>query len=156
MHGKIGFRDLARVASAEWKDATPETKAEFEVLAQQDELRYQRELVEYKQARDRQEKKRRSETPLPAVVSCTFQEAMLTNKGFVPAAAARPCMANVTFPPFRLDTLEASIIQARRLFSTSSPSSPSLLATFRAPTIAELASQLDQDSQEVFIRAMLH
>ena len=47
-HGKISFTDLARMISREWKKVTPERKAQCICLANQDKLRYLKEMDEWR------------------------------------------------------------------------------------------------------------
>ena len=48
-HGKVGFGELAKTVAAKWKVIDASTKKEFDRLAQQEKLRYQQKLVEWKQ-----------------------------------------------------------------------------------------------------------
>ena len=47
-HGKIGFAELGRTISRNWKNVTPEQKEYYLELARQDKQRYLREMEEWK------------------------------------------------------------------------------------------------------------
>lgn len=48
-HGKIGFKDLAKVISARWKAVTVDQMVHYATLANRDKLRYRDQMFEYKQ-----------------------------------------------------------------------------------------------------------
>lgn len=52
-HGKIGFRDMAKLIGGKWKQIDAVTKAKFEAAAAQDKLRHEREMAAFKQQKKR-------------------------------------------------------------------------------------------------------
>lgn len=51
-HGKISFAELARKISYEWKHITPDRKAHYAQLANQDKVRYMHEMEEWRREQD--------------------------------------------------------------------------------------------------------
>jgi hypothetical protein len=47
LHGKIGFRELAKLVGQRWKQLTPERKKYYQDLAKQDLFRHKRAMEEY-------------------------------------------------------------------------------------------------------------
>lgn len=54
-HGKISFKGLARVVSANWKVTTPQERNYYQSLAAADKLRYKKEMKEWKEKIEQQQ-----------------------------------------------------------------------------------------------------
>ena len=173
--GKIGFRELAREVSSQWKATSPEDKAPFEAMAEADKQRHQREMAEYNMWLKEQEDKERAASALEA--------SRTTGATAIAALGTRHASPKTTPPQHKASRAVASsvpLVTPSSVHAVTPP--PSTTYTFlnlappstgsmdqlfrqisrqlvapppRQPTVADLAAQLDPASQELLIRALL-
>uniref|UniRef100_A0A7S3L652 HMG box domain-containing protein n=1 Tax=Amphora coffeiformis TaxID=265554 RepID=A0A7S3L652_9STRA len=72
-HGKMGFQEMAKAISAQWKAANDETKNYFKVFAEEDMRRYKAEKKIYEQRRKLAGRKQ-AEPVRPTIVSFNPQD----------------------------------------------------------------------------------
>ena len=72
-HGKMGFQEMARTISTQWKAATEETKDYFKVFAEEDMRRYKKEKKIYEQRRKLLVERKQAE-PMRSTIVPSFRQ----------------------------------------------------------------------------------
>jgi len=124
-HGKLGFAEMARFISAQWKQTTMEQRAPLQQLAAQDKQRYQREMAHWKQQqREREQEREREQKQTQNHQShSTCQNNVMDTHFPVSMPTAMTC-TNTT----PLENAATLLLQQR--IDSSAMSSQAMLATF--------------------------
>lgn len=64
-HGKIGFADLGKAVSTKWRTITADQMVHYASLANADKIRYQNEMVEFREALQKETSRRLATLPVP-------------------------------------------------------------------------------------------
>lgn len=167
-HGKIGFADLARMIAAKWKSLSKEDRASFDAKAAADKDRYLREMDEWKQWQSVNVSQLASpaidvvRNPMsfmndPIDSSFTNQNTSFFREPYYSVQAQESPRTDemkssdfFSTEPYSLaDVFGAQL--SRRIQSTSSQTPVPSSQRRTSPTLATLASQLGDESTELFL-----
>lgn len=172
-HGKIGFYDLARTISANWKKITIEQKAECLRIVALDRERFEKEMEEFKATKAWLESIGALETAQASSTMTTPSAPKMSSQLSVVSVDSEdlkcreiqhelssqmvPIKANATplesiWEPLPVTTMNQDILACTADINIE----PNINIDWDTPsTIAELSQRLDKDSQDILIRALL-
>lgn len=169
-HGKIGFADLARMIAAKWRGISKEDRLIFDEMAAADKERYQREMVEWKRQQSiaRSEASNAGSPNQPGGVTSLFNDPLNSNFMRQDASFLRHTFertlhqfdptdgeqkmpsSDITMEPYSLTGVFGSYYPQQPSQPTAALREESVQQS-TSPRIADLASELDDESTQFFL-----